>query len=147
QRAAVFTQRETDANLDDAHAEFASAVGFGFPGAAEIGEKTSTGHGGFGNRFFAAMAVDADGGSADEDLRLVADLLHSAQDVVCGENAGIVNAALHFGSPALRNVFACQVDDAIHAINAFERRLFGDGIPDVSGHRSAAVKAGLAAPD
>jgi len=44
QRAAVFAEHETNADLHDAHAEASRAIRFRFPRAAGIGEKSVAGH-------------------------------------------------------------------------------------------------------
>ena len=144
---AFLPQNKADANLDDAETQAAGAVGFGFPGAAGIGEKPCTWDGGLGEDFIAAIAIDANGGGADEDLRFVADFFDAVNDVAGADHAGVVNAALYFGVPALGDVFTGEVDDAIHPVEAFKRRLAGEGIPNVRGDGGARVASGLAGED
>src|SRR6185437_8769355 len=125
----------------------AGAVGFGLPCAAGIGEKACAGDGSFGEDFIAAVAVDADGGGADEDLRFVADFFDAVNHVAGADDAGVMDAALHFRVPALGDVFTGEVNDAVHTVEAFVGRLAGEGIPGVGGDGVARVAAGLAGED
>ncbi len=70
----------------------------------------------FGDRFVAAVTVDADGGTAHEDWRDPPNALHGRDERPRGANATVPQFALVRGGPAFVDRRPDEIDDGVGAI-------------------------------
>ena len=84
---------------------------------ASVGEKIGSGRRRFGQRFVAAVAVIADGGSADECAGRARGLANRGGQASRGEQPAVAQFLLLRGGPPLRrDRFAGEIDDGGRAV-------------------------------
>ncbi len=132
EQAALAVEHLAAADDHQAHALGVDLVCRLLPGDDHVGvEALAAGAVGLGDDVVTAVAVVADGGLADEDARLALQAGDRADQVVGAGAAGLEDLLLRLRAPALVDLLAEQVDDAVDPLEGCRRRAFECRLPGV----------------
>ena len=104
---------------------------FGFPVAHDAGEEIVIRRAAFRDLGFAGVAIKADAGGADEDLRRLRGGIDRLDDAPGAEHAALADAALAGRGPESGHGFAGEMDEGVAALE-IGRRVQGE-----AAHRAA----------
>lgn len=129
QHSAIGAEDETGAETNDADAERFGEFGGLFPGSDNAGQEVIAGIRVFGENLIATRSVDADGRRIDQNLRPAGLRGEGVDELACSLDAGVANPLFDFGSPALRDRFAGEMDDSIGGGECWGGRFLAGGFP------------------